>query len=332
MRRPGGLIETGSADAPSEFLAANSVSSPLRDPTASPEVGPARLADDFTATAEAEARRRRRLLHRGWLALAAMLPAFLVWIESRAGPLLQRLLPVRAVRPVCGGSEDPPPPVGTPLLGFIKDRPSASTDVVRPLPGGPKPALRLGAATLRARSALAVTTASTVFSARHPAGLVHPASGHGVRCVSAPLPVAPRPKAQDRSLGFPDSAPPFGAFPVAAGRGASPRLDALSPLFLGSSLVPPVLPRVEVQAFRRSLDLRVLLRCEVRCTCRRCHRRVARCSLGLCPRRVRDASVPRPRPESRGGLRPGGRRVVRLAARRSRGSPRNPEARRLARR
>jgi hypothetical protein len=68
----------GSADAPSEFLAANSVSSPLRDPTASPEVGPAWLADDFTATTEVEARRRRRLLPCGWLALAARLPALLV--------------------------------------------------------------------------------------------------------------------------------------------------------------------------------------------------------------------------------------------------------------
>jgi hypothetical protein len=55
-----------------------SVSSPLRDPTASPEVGPAWLADDFTATTEVEARRRRRLLPCGWLALAARLPALLV--------------------------------------------------------------------------------------------------------------------------------------------------------------------------------------------------------------------------------------------------------------
>jgi hypothetical protein len=81
MRRPEGLTEPGpegSADAPSEFLAANSVSSPLRDPTASPEVGPAWLADDFTATTEVEARRRRRLLPCGWLALAARLPALLV--------------------------------------------------------------------------------------------------------------------------------------------------------------------------------------------------------------------------------------------------------------
>jgi hypothetical protein len=136
---------------------------------------------------------------------------------------------------------------------------------VRPLPGGPKPALRLGAAALRARSALAVTTASTVYSARHPAGLLHPASGHGVRCVSALLP-APRPKARGRSLGFLYSALPFGAFPFAAGRGASPRPDALSPSFPGSGLVPPVLPRAEVHAFRRSLDLKALLHCEVRCT------------------------------------------------------------------
>jgi hypothetical protein len=44
----------------------------------------------------------------------------------------------------------------TPLLGFIKDRPSASTDVVRPLPNEPRPVLRPEVAKLRTRSALAV--------------------------------------------------------------------------------------------------------------------------------------------------------------------------------
>jgi len=43
----------------------------------------------------------------------------------------------------------------TPLLGFI-DRPSADTPSLRSLPPGPSPWLRLGTATSRARSALAV--------------------------------------------------------------------------------------------------------------------------------------------------------------------------------
>jgi hypothetical protein len=51
--------------------------------------------------------------------------------------------------------------------------------------------------------------------------------------------------------------------------------------------------------------------------CRRCHRRAARCSLGLAPRRVRDAGIPLPRPEGRKGLRPEGRWVAR---------PRGPKA------
>jgi hypothetical protein len=43
------------------------------------------FANDFTATTEVEARRRRRLLRHGWLAFAATLLALLVWIESGLG-------------------------------------------------------------------------------------------------------------------------------------------------------------------------------------------------------------------------------------------------------
>jgi hypothetical protein len=67
--------------------------------------------------------------------------------------------------------------------------------------------------------------------------------------------------------------------------------------------------------------------------CRRCHRRAARCSLGLDPRRVRDASIPRP--ASRRAQGPAPRRALGGSPARPEGrlgSPRDPEARRLARR
>jgi hypothetical protein len=64
-------------------------------------------------------------------------------------------VPVRAVRSSPPGPEGLSGLVWTPLLGF-KDRPSADTNAVRPLPGRPKPSLWPGGANLQARSALVV--------------------------------------------------------------------------------------------------------------------------------------------------------------------------------
>ena len=105
---------------------------------------------------------------------------------------------------------------------------------------------------------------STVYSARHPAGLLHPASGHGVRHVSGLLPVR-CPKARGGRLAFPGGATPFGAFPFATGRHASPRADSLSSLFLASGLESARVATFGLGALPRSLDLRALLRSEVRC-------------------------------------------------------------------
>jgi hypothetical protein len=63
--------------------------------------------------------------------------------------------------------------VRTPLVGF-KDRPSASTNAVRPLPGGPKPAFRPGSASLQTRSALVVPPDSDGFLRSAPCRSIAP--------------------------------------------------------------------------------------------------------------------------------------------------------------
>jgi hypothetical protein len=141
-------------------------------------------------------------------------------------PLLQRHVSVRAVRfPVSW----PKPPVrgGTPLLGFIKDRPSTDKSAVRPLPGCPKAALRREDANPRACSALAVPPGSDGFLHAGPAGLLHPATGHGVRHISSSL---LRALSEDRVLCRAPSQmahTPFEAFPFAT---AAPRHRGRCPL------------------------------------------------------------------------------------------------------
>jgi hypothetical protein len=146
-------------------------------------------------------------------------------------------------------------------------------------------------------------SASAVYSARHPAGLLHPATSHGVRHVSGP----PLPFARRRQGGvfLSRGALPYEAFPSATARCASPRSAALSPLFpvagRGSARVATVGPA----PFRRSLDLRVLVRREVRCKLDS----VAAgeppdAPLGLVPRRARDASSRRRSEDWRSRLAP----------------------------
>jgi hypothetical protein len=104
---------------------------------------------------------------------------------------------------------------------------------------------------------------TAVYSTRHPAGLLHPASGHGVRHVSGlPWLLARRLGAGAR---LSHGATPYGAFPSAAGRSASPRPDPLSPLFPVSGHGSARVATFGPASFCRSLGLRVLLHREVRC-------------------------------------------------------------------
>jgi hypothetical protein len=102
-------------------------------------------------------------------------------------------------------------PGGTPLMGF-KDRPSADTCTVRPLPGRPKPSLWPGGANLRTRSVLAVPPDSDGLLRSAPAGLLHPATGHGVRHVSVAV-ASCCPKAAGRGCYVLDGAYPSKLFP-----------------------------------------------------------------------------------------------------------------------
>ena len=104
---------------------------------------------------------------------------------------------------------------------------------------------------------------SAVCSAGHPAGLLHPATGHGVRRVSGlPLPFARRLQVGAR---LSRGALPFEAFPSATARCASPRSASLSPLFLVSGRGSARVATFGSAPVHRSLDLRALLRREVRC-------------------------------------------------------------------
>jgi hypothetical protein len=96
-------------------------------------------------------------------------------------------------------------------MGF-KDRPSADSNAVRPLPERPRPSLRLGGATSECVPPLSFHPTPTVYSAQHRAGLLHPATGHGVRHVSAA--VYPRcSKAARCDCDLPNGAHPSKLFP-----------------------------------------------------------------------------------------------------------------------
>ena len=130
---------------------------------------------------------------------------------------------------------------------------------------------------------------SAAYSTRHPAGLLLPASGHGVRHVSSlPLLVARRLRAGTRLSRWRHT---LRSFPL---RGRSWRVAALrSPLAVASGFGiwvrpcchawPRVLPSVA-----RPQGL-ALLRSPLS-ACRRCHRQVARCFLGLLPHSVLDVA------------------------------------------
>jgi hypothetical protein len=193
-------------------------------------------------------------------------------------PLLQRHVSVRAVRfPVSW----PKPPVrgGTPLLGFIKDRPSTDKSAVRPLPGCPKAALRREDANPRACSALAVPPGSDGLLRTGPAGLLHPATGHGVRHISSSL-LWLHPKMLPLLRAFPNGAYTLRSFSLRDSRSASPR-PLPSRCCARFPLSAPPCKHGFVVRFRRTLSLRALLHREIRCFRSVLPPSLARCSLGL---------------------------------------------------
>jgi hypothetical protein len=156
-----------------------------------------------------------------------------------------------------------PSPVWTTLLGFIKDRPSASTDTACPLPDEPRPALRPGVAKLRTCSALAVLPDFGGLLHAAPCRFVAPCirPWGSPRFQLAPL-VARRLGVGTRLSRWRHT---LRSFPLRVGRRASPPADPLSSLLPvsggGSARVATFGPA----SVRRSPDLRVLLYCEVRC-------------------------------------------------------------------
>jgi hypothetical protein len=90
---------------------------------------------------------------------------------------------------------------------------------------------------------------------------LHPAMGFA----TFPVRLCPLPEGSELGLAVPAGAPPFEAFPSAAGRRASPPVDSLSPLFPVSGLGLARVATFEPSSFCRSLGLRALFHREVRC-------------------------------------------------------------------
>jgi hypothetical protein len=211
--------------------------------------------------------------------------------ESNLGirPLLQRHS-AGSRGPSCfwWGPKVLPSAFWTPLLGFIKDRPSASTDAVRPLPGGPRPALRPGAAILRTRSALAVLPDYGGLLHSTPCRFVAPC----IRPWGSPRfrsALALRPKARGEGSPSPVAPHPSKLSPPrqVAARHHAPIPSRRCSGFPVSS--PPVLPRLGPGPSDLRSTSGFCSAAKSVAACRRCHRQAARCSLGLGPRRVLDA-------------------------------------------
>lgn len=146
---------------------------------------------------------------------------------------------------------------------------------------------------------------SAVYSARHPAGLLHPASGHGVRNVSA----SRRPPAPE-GLGVLCSASPVALHPSKHSPPQQVGVRHRAPIpsrrcHRSATSSPCVLPR-PASAPLAGLSTSGLCSAEESVAPRRrCHRRSARCSLGLRPTRVLDAGIPRRASEESRVARPG---------------------------
>ena len=201
--------------------------------------------------------------------------------------LLQRLI-AGSRGPLCFWPDPKvlPSALWTPLLGFIKDRPSASTDAVRSLPGEPKPVLRPEVAKLRTRSALAVLPGYGGLLRSTPCRFVAPC----IRPWGSPsFRSAPCPVPEGAGLGARLSLwrSTLRSFPL---RGRPMRVTARRfPLVVAQSFWSRVLPCCHVWPRIRPLVTRpqgfAPLRSPLRAR-RRFHRRTARYSHGLGPRLV----------------------------------------------
>jgi hypothetical protein len=190
-------------------------------------------------------------------------------------------------------------------LGFIKDRPSASTDVVRPVPGGPRPALRLGVAKLRAPSALVVLPDFDGLLRSTPCRFVAPcfrpwgsqrfrfapdarARRLGAACSASPVALHPSKRSPSQQVGV---------------RHRAPRPSRRCSRSATSS--PSVLPRPGSAPLAGHSTSGLCSAEKSVAPRRRCHRRSARCFLGLRPTRVLDAGIPRRGSEESRVARPG---------------------------
>jgi len=217
----------------------------------------------------------------GRLAFPAPPSALLDW--NRTGSLLflrdthrfARSFPLHSTRRPCGAS-------WTPLMGFIKDRPSASMNVARPLPDEPKSILRPEAATPRTRSALAVPPGSDGLLRSTPCRFVAPCNQPwGPSCLGAgfrseDLDHSPSPRRKTlRSVPLSSSLLRVTSVSRVHRRFVPSRrcswfLAARSPCCHGLFAPPPL-----------SLDLRALLHRRVRCKKPTLPPSSARCSHGL---------------------------------------------------
>jgi len=124
-------------------------------------------------------------------------------------------------------------PVSDSSLGVVQRSPLHRNRRRASTPRSPEGSpLARGCHTSKLVPSLSFLPTSTVYSAHHPAGLLHPASGRGVRCVSSPVRMRP----EDHLLAIPFPAAhitPFRAFPSPSAaprhRGRCPLVVPLSP-------------------------------------------------------------------------------------------------------
>jgi hypothetical protein len=105
-------------------------------------------------------------------------------------PLLRRHVPVRAVRSSPGRPEDLSGLGWTPLMGFKDIAPPPIKMLCVHSQVGRNPPFGTEAPTSVLVPSLPFHPTPTVYSAQHLAGLLHPATGHGVRHVSGAVAVA----------------------------------------------------------------------------------------------------------------------------------------------
>ena len=144
-------------------------------------------------------------------------------------------------------------------------------------------ALRREDTNLRACSALAVPPGSDGLLRTGLAGLLHPATGHGVRHISGSL-LRPHPKMLPPLRAFPNGAYTLRSFSLRDSRSVSPR-PLPSRCYVRFPLTCRPCKHGFSARFGRTLSLKALLHREIRCFARCCHRTLLDAPLGLLHRR-----------------------------------------------